>query len=149
MRRLVFELSPPELEREGLVGALRLRLDMVENRSGVEARLHADDLPPLPGKVSEGLYRIALEALNNTLKHAQADTVTIQLGFEGEVVTLAVIDDGQGFDPNAVQNGGLGLTSMQGRADSLGADLSIDSAPDQGTTVRVSLGVRGKMENPQ
>ena len=138
MRLLVFELRPPVLEQEGLVGALRLRLDTVENRSGVEARLYADELPPLPGKVTENLYRITLEALNNGLKHAQAEHVVVRFGFEGEAVTLEVVDDGRGFDPEAARDqGGFGLVSMRERVDRLGGELTIRSVADEGTRVRV------------
>ena len=144
MRLLVFELRPPVLEQEGLVGALRLRLDTVENRSGVEARLYADELPPLPGRVTENLYRIALETLNNTLKHAQAEQVVVRLGFEGEAVTLEVVDDGRGFDPEAARDqGGFGLVSMRERVDRIGGELTIRSAPGEGTRVRVIVGTRG------
>jgi signal transduction histidine kinase len=143
MRLLVFQLRPPVLEAEGLFGALRLRLEMVENRSGVEARLYADDIPPLPGDVAEELYRIAIEALNNALRHAQADNITVKLELVGEVVGLEVSDDGQGFDPaTIIGQGGLGTTSIQERANELGADLTIDSALGQGTTVRVAVTIR-------
>jgi PAS domain S-box-containing protein len=144
LRLLVFELRPPVLEQEGLVGALRLRLDAVENRSGVEARLYADELPPLPGKVTENLYRITLEALNNGLKHAQAEHVVVRFGFEGEAVTLEVVDDGRGFDPEAARDqGGFGLVSMRERVDRLGGELTIRSGPDEGTTVRVVVQMQG------
>ena len=68
MRLLIYELRPPVLERDGLVGALRKRLDAVEKRSGVEARVVMDDLLELPVPVEVELYRIAQEALNNALK---------------------------------------------------------------------------------
>jgi signal transduction histidine kinase len=141
MRLLVFQLRPPVLEQEGLANALRLRLDAVESRAGMEAHLEAEETPPLPEEVIEGLYRIALEALNNALRHAKAATVTVKLQSEGDVVTLEIIDDGQGFDLEAVKNGqgGLGLINMQERASNLGTDLSIESAPDQGTKVRVTV----------
>jgi signal transduction histidine kinase len=140
MRLLVYQLRPPALEQEGLVGALQQRLDAVEKRAGIKARLFTDELKPLPAPVSHGLYWIAQEALNNAVKHAQANTVTVYIRLEGETVSLEVVDDGQGFDPEAVRNGGgMGLVSMRERAAQLGGDLAIDSAPDQGTRVRVSV----------
>ena len=95
----------------------------------------------LPEGVIDGLYHIAQEALNNALKHAEADAVTVTIRSDGETVTPEVVDDGQGFDTEAVDNGGgMGLESMRERAAQLGADLVIDSAPGEGTRVRVSVG---------
>jgi PAS domain S-box-containing protein len=141
MRLLVFELRPPVLEREGLVGALRLRLDTVEHRAGVNARLDVGDLPTLPGNVIENLYRIALEALNNSLKHAGAEQVIVRLWQVGDAIALEVADDGQGFDPTDISDkGGFGLVSVRERVDRLGGELTITSAPGEGTTIRVVLG---------
>jgi signal transduction histidine kinase/ligand-binding sensor domain-containing protein len=140
MRLLVYELRPPVLEKEGLAGALQRRLDAVEKRAGMEARLISDELPPLPDRVVDGLYRIAQEALNNVLKHAEADAVTVTIRSEGETVTLEVLDDGQGFDPEAARDGGgMGLVGMEERAAQLGGLLSIDSIPHQGTKVKATV----------
>jgi len=140
MRLLVFEMRPLILEQEGLVGALQMRLDAVESRSGMEARLYADDLPSLPGEMSEGLYRIAQEALNNALKHAQAENVAVHLDCEHGLLTMQVVDDGQGFDPQAVeQGGGMGLSNMRQRAEQLNGELSINSKPGEGTSIQVHV----------
>lgn len=79
MRLLVYELRPPDLEEEGLLGALHKRLSAVEKRSGVDARLIADDVVNLPRDREEHLYWIAQEALSNALKHAGADRVRIRI----------------------------------------------------------------------
>jgi len=139
MRLLIHELRPPELERDGLVGALRQRLDAVEQRAGVEARLVMDDLIELPARIEEELYRIAEEALNNALKHAAAATVTVRLCLEADMVVLEIADDGRGFDPDvAARGGGMGLINMRERARQIGGCLSIVSAPGRGTTVKAS-----------
>jgi len=140
MRLLVYELRPPALEREGLVGAIQRRLDAVERRAGVRARVLADATIELPRAVEEGLYRIAQEALNNALKHAEATTVTVRIGILDGRVELEVSDDGVGFDCDAIANGGgMGLVSMRERAEELGSALQIASAPGRGTTVSVSV----------
>lgn len=143
MRLFVYELRPPDLEKEGLVGALHKRLNAVEKRSGVEARLLTDGIiGDLPVAVEENLYRIAQEALANTLKHANAQNVLIQLSAQNGYVTLTVRDDGCGFDPSAVgngDNGGMGLVSMRERAEKLSGQLAIESAHNQGTTIRAQL----------
>jgi signal transduction histidine kinase/ligand-binding sensor domain-containing protein len=140
MRLLVFQLRRPVLQKEGLVMALQHRLDAVEKRAGMDARLISDQRPSLSDPVSEELYSITIEALNNTLKHAQADKVTITIQSDERGLELEVRDDGQGFDPQTAQNsGGMGLVSMAERASILGGDLTIDSNPDQGTSIRVSV----------
>jgi signal transduction histidine kinase len=139
MRLLVFQLRRPVLQKEGLVMALQHRLDAVEKRAGMDARLIYDQLPRLSDSVSEEVYSITIEALNNTLKHAQADTVTITIrsSDEGEV-DLEVHDDGRGFDTETANNsGGMGLANMAERAAKLGAKLTIDSSSDHGTSIRI------------
>jgi signal transduction histidine kinase/streptogramin lyase len=142
MRLLIFQLRRPVLETEGLLMSLQFRLDAVEKRAGVDARLIADPLPHLSHSVSEELYSITIEALNNALKHAQADKITITIRSDGREVYLEVRDDGRGFDPQTASNGGMGLVNMAERAEKLGADLIINSSTDQGTSIRVIVPVR-------
>ncbi len=141
MRLLLFELRPPILEEEGLTAALQIRLEAVERRSGLEITLNVEgDDCCLPSKVEDGLYRIALEALNNTLKHAQAKGVKVHLRKEPERVTLEIADDGIGFDPATVRaKGGMGLQGMEERAAMLGGRLTVRSKPEEGTVVRVEV----------
>ncbi len=140
MRLLIYQLRPPLLERQGLVGALQQRLDAVEDRAGVETRLLVDAGIRLSALVEAELYRIAQEALNNALKHASATTVTVRLYAQAENVILEVTDNGCGFEAEIVSGGGgLGLQSMSERAGRLGATLAVLPAPGGGTQVKVSL----------
>ena len=140
MRLLVYQLRPLVLEKEGLVGALQGRLDAVEKRAGMEARLFSDQLPPLPDDVSEGLYRIAQEALNNALKHADANFITVNIRNDGANVTLEIVDDGCGFDPQTAESiGGMGLVNMKARTAQLGGHMEIDSTLDNGSNVIVTI----------
>lgn len=142
MRLLIHELRPPMLEQEGLVGAVRKRLDAVEKRVGVEARVVMDDFVELPASLEEGLYWITQEALNNALKHAAAKKESVRMYVEGEMLVLEVVDDGQGFDLDAAKHrGGMGLASMGERAREMRGTLTIRSAPGQGTTVKVIVPV--------
>jgi len=143
MRLLVYELRPPPLEREGLVGAIQQRLGAVERRVGVKAHLLVDDTVRLPAPVEEGLYRIAQEALNNALKHAMATSVTVRIRVVDEHVELEVADDGIGFDPaTAGSRNGMGLANMQERAKRLGGAVQVVSAPGKGAKVIVSVKVQ-------
>ncbi len=141
MRLLIFELRPPVLEREGLVAALQARLEAVEARGDIEAELLVAGTSQLPPEVEAVLYRVAQEALNNIIKHAQAHHIVIHLCQEPGRVVLEVSDDGIGFDPASVhQHAGLGLRGMQERVQSIGGDLELQTTPGQGTRVRVQIG---------
>jgi signal transduction histidine kinase/putative methionine-R-sulfoxide reductase with GAF domain len=142
MRLLLFELRPPVLEQEGLVAALQTRLEAVERRSGLatELKVSGPETLKLPAKIEDGLYRIAQEALNNALKHAQATQVKVQLSHDVQQVSLEISDNGCGFDPTTIrQRAGLGLRGIEERAKQLGAQLVIKSEPHYGTNIRVEV----------
>jgi len=140
MRLLVYELRPSALESEGLVGALEQRLETVERRAGIQARFEVQGERALTPDLEQELYHIAQEALNNALKHAYASTVKLTLRCVGESVVLEVSDNGQGFDPKAQgDHGGLGLVGMRERARRIGGQLTIQSAPGEGTTITVEV----------
>ncbi len=144
MRLMIHELRPVALEREGLVGALQRRLDTVEKRTGIQARLlvhgQAGGHLRLPTQVEEELYRIAQEALNNSLKHAHATAVTIRIRNQDDQTEIEIEDNGVGFDPESVSDrGGIGLASIQERAEKLGGMLSIQSEPNQGARITVAV----------
>lgn len=145
MRLLIYELRPPVLETEGLVGAIQQRLETVERRAGLRARLLVEDEVELPPAVEAQLYRIVQEALNNVLKHAGARQVTVAL--RGPAVAgpgqieLTVGDDGRGFNGGAPR--GIGLASMEERAAAIGGTTTIVGVPGAGTTVTVRVPIRG------
>jgi signal transduction histidine kinase len=140
MRLLIFELRPSILEEAGLVGALQARLEAVEARSGFQTVFQVEGERHLPPSVEAELYRVAQEALNNVLKHAQAKQVTVHLQFDEERFCLAIQDDGIGFDlETARQSGGLGLHSMEERVQQIGGNLILETAPGKGTTLRIEV----------
>ena len=157
VRLLIYELRPTELEEEGLVGALYRRLETVEQRAGIQIRLLISDdagrpypvasegregmvdFYRLPVPVEHGLYRIAQEALNNSLKHSRATAVSLSILLGRSTLSLEVKDNGRGFDAQHAQQVavGFGLSSMKERAENLGGRLVIVSTPEGGTAVRV------------
>jgi signal transduction histidine kinase len=140
MRLLIFELRPPVLEQAGLIAALEARLEAVEGRSGLETKFDAEGLDWLAPDIEEGLYRIAQEALNNALKHAQAQRITVHLWQDKRTVMLEIADDGIGFDPTSARTqGGMGLFGMEERAARLGGRLTVRSQPGLGTGVKVEI----------
>jgi signal transduction histidine kinase len=139
MRLFIHQLRPPILEEEGLVNALDLRLAAVEGRSDVQVRLQADPDLRLPLSLETTLYQIAQEALNNILRHAQAEAITVTLRGQNGRFTLTIEDDGCGFDPDMVDNGHLGLNNMRARAKEIDADFEIITAPNAGTSIKVMV----------
>jgi nitrate/nitrite-specific signal transduction histidine kinase len=140
MRLLIFELRLPMLKTEGLVAALQARLEAVEARSGLGTDLTVEGDGQLSAEAEEGLYRIAQEALNNVLKHAQASSVSVRLHQNDRTVTLEIEDDGIGFEPSAArEQGGFGLRGMEERTARLGGELTVLSRPGAGTCIRVEV----------
>lgn len=139
MRLLIFELRPPVLEEEGLVTALQTRLEAVEARSGIHADFHTSGERRLPLSLETELYRIAQEALTNVVKHARAKQINISLRFDEAQVCLEIEDDGVGFDTAVGHSGGMGLRGIQERVEKIGGDLLVQSAPGQGTILRITV----------
>ena len=137
LRRLVFELRPPALEREGLAAAIRVYLRTAFDKGPdytVADRL--DDEPPI--EVREIAYRVAQEALANVRKHANARHVSVTVEPHEQGIRVTVTDDGAGFDPTELdmtRPGHLGTTTMRERTALAGGWCTIDSAPGHGTTV--------------
>jgi PAS domain S-box-containing protein len=135
MRLFLFQMKPVDLEHKGLVAALNERLAAVEGRANIKARVLADENIYLSLEKETILYNIALESLNNIMKHANARSVTILLKRRKASVILEVVDDGCGFDPKTAGQGGMGLRIMQERATKVDGKLTIRSAPGKGTKV--------------
>jgi signal transduction histidine kinase len=142
MRLLIFELRPPVLDQEGLVAALRMRLEAVEGRANLQTEFTVEGVSKLAPFVEQALYRIAQEALNNALKHAHARRITVLLQQVQTRVRLEISDDGIGFDPVTVHDkGGLGLLGIEERVAQLGGRLMLQSVPGAGTQLRVEIGL--------
>jgi signal transduction histidine kinase len=161
MRALLAELRPPEglaiaaapvaaalgielVQRDGLAAALRRHLSEVA-RDGLQIHFEARGDMRQPLAQQEALYRIAQEALNNVTKHAQARRVELTLSAIHGATRLTVEHDGRGFTVGAVGapdsrlRGGCGLRTMRERAEALGGQVRIISAPGHGTIVDVTI----------
>jgi signal transduction histidine kinase len=140
VRRLAVELRPAALDDFGLVPAIERLRDTVEEQGGlsvdVQSPLGDERLPP---ETETALYRIVQEALINVLKHAAATRVTVRLSRSGKTVALVVQDDGNGFDPASVRDGGLGLVGMRERVALLGGRLTVESSEGGGTLLKAEV----------
>ena len=143
MRLLVYELRPLALSETSLIEAIRHRLDAVETRSGVKThmQIEGDAETQLPEEVEEAVFRIAQEALNNALKHAHATEITVRfrLPSQNGRLELEITDNGVGFDNVTGKHGGLGLSGIQERAQRISAAATIETAPGDGTCVRLIM----------
>ena len=142
LRLLIFELRPPLLEEAGLAGALQSRLESVEGRVGVATELEVAAEKSLSANIEAELYAVSMEALNNVLKHAQADQVTVILDYDQQRCRLTIRDNGLGFDLEAAQTGGgFGLRMMVERVERIGGTMTLDTSPGKGTIVTVEVTV--------
>ncbi|MEU7002875.1 GAF domain-containing sensor histidine kinase [Nonomuraea sp. NPDC046570] len=139
LRAVIVELRPAELDRHGLAETLGRQVRLLDRLHPAAVTFEADTLPDLRSEVEVAVLRVAQEAVHNALRHARADLVVVRLAREGGRVVLTVSDDGTGFDELAGR--GLGLVSMKERAESVGGGVTVTSARDEGTTVRMEVGV--------
>ncbi|HSI35617.1 MAG: sensor histidine kinase [Phycisphaerae bacterium] len=137
--RAVWDLRDNRDAQEGLVPKL---LDAVAGlRPGAAAQIDVHvtgDARPLPADVENHLLRLALEAVTNALKHAQASRIAVALDYADAAISLKIADDGRGFDPAQLppmSSGHFGVFGMRERAEKLRGALTIDSAPGKGTTI--------------
>ena len=141
LRLMVYELRSSEVLLQGLVSALENRFDLVERRSNKEVEIDLTWLSPLPERIEENLYRITIEALNNSLKHAKASKVRVEFNrMMDNRLLLAIQDNGMGFVvEKALLSGGFGLTTMRQRTDRIGGSFQVISEPGNGTRIEVCI----------
>ncbi|MGF7218044.1 signal transduction histidine kinase [Spirosoma lacussanchae] len=134
------DLRPYALSTFGLVPAVE---DLIQKLNLVnETKLfieHYGDLPPLGDEASVMLFRVLQELLNNALKHAQAQSITVQIMANDETLLISVDDDGQGGHFPEATSTGNGIANIRSRIDYLGGQVMWQSEPDRGTSVMISL----------
>jgi signal transduction histidine kinase len=136
IRRIVYDLRPPALDDLGLVLALHEQATAYQ-QAGLQITIDAPErLPALPAAVEVAVYRIVQESITNVVRHAHARSCVVRLRIDA-CLWVEIQDDGRGLPPN--RRSGVGLTSIRERTAELGGTLTIDSAPDQGTRIRVRL----------
>jgi two-component system nitrate/nitrite sensor histidine kinase NarX len=144
MRTLLMELRPASLVEANLEELLHQLSDSVTGRIGIPVTLTIKGLYELPPDVHTAFYRIVQEALNNIVKHSQANQVMVNLICDsltdegGRKVELRVIDDGIGFDPNDIPLESMGIGIMRERARAIGATLDIESEIERGTDITIN-----------
>ena len=134
-RNLARGFFSPELKAEGLVVALQNLAETVSEQSGIKCVLSGDELIPIhDSTVANQLYRIAQEAVTNSVKHAVANHIDIRLAMDGSELCLSIVDDGVGF-PDRPRSEGLGLHLMRHAAALSGGTFDIRRNGQKGTIV--------------
>lgn len=141
MKALIFELRPESLADEGLVLALAKQAESMQARYDVKVKVRLGAEPDLPFSHKEALFRVAQEAMHNTVKHAKATEAQLSCMVQGTEVVVEVSDDGVGFDPGTDFPGHLGLRSMRERMMQIGGGLQVVSTPGCGTQIRATISV--------
>ncbi len=139
--RMITELRPAALDGSGLPEALRQYVKAWTQHAQIPAEFQVENERALPLPVEEAILRVAQEALANSSRHSQASQVQISLDYEPCAVRLVVADNGVGFDPHTIPPQSFGLRSMRERVTALGGQITIDSAKDRGTTLRIMIPV--------
>jgi signal transduction histidine kinase len=139
MRALIFELRPESLEQEGLITALSKQAASLQARHNIQVRTEFCEEPPFGIDAKETLYRIAREALHNTVKHAQATQVELHLTSRDDGFLLSIRDNGVGFDASGTFPGHLGLKSMRERTARMNGTFEVHSQPGEGTHILVHV----------
>ena len=145
LRRLILDLRPSVLDDMGLVPAVRWYAKTMAERTKTEIEVTNRGIDcRLPDPVETILFRIAQEGLSNVIRHAQASRVVVRLQCDKVTTRLEIEDDGAGFDPTAAlkippTRRGWGLVGIQERVALAGGEFEIESAPNQGTILRVAV----------
>ena len=138
-RRSILDLRAAPLEGRNLAEALT---QLAEEKGSSELTVGVTTIGgarPLPSRVEAGLFRIAQEALSNTISHANAKKVSVTLTTTPEQIALTIEDDGAGFDPDAVPRDRFGLVGLNERARLLGGSLAVNSEPGKGSRIAVHI----------
>lgn len=144
-RRFIRELTPPNLEDEGLGGALRRLATSQWTVQGLEVDVRVSDTVQLPMHLQTALLRIAQGAIANVIQHADASRATITLTLHHDRLSFEITDDGNGFDARQGaaappgRSDSFGIRATRERVEQLGGTVTIDSAPGRGATLVVDL----------
>ncbi len=131
---IISELRPAALEGQGLAGALNDYLATWSQHSRIPTDLQVENEHRLPLETEQALFRVAQEALSNVARHSRASAAVVRLVYDSERVTLAVIDNGVGFDPSTA-NSGFGLQSMRERMAAIQGAVTVQAAPASGAVI--------------
>jgi len=135
-RRSVHALRPQALEKAAFADALQAIIENTAAGTALQTEFQIIGKPhDLSPAVEENLLHIGQEALTNALKHAHATKFNARVSFDSDAIQLELRDNGDGFDVDGINGGGIGLIGMKERADQIGATVKVTSEPGKGTKI--------------
>jgi PAS domain S-box-containing protein len=149
VRDLSLNLRPSVLDDLGLMAALRWLVNSMTSKSGLEIRFESDEIEPrLSKEIETTCFRVAQEAITNVLRHAQASKITVILRKDKDALSLAVSDNGIGFDARSAQarcvsGGSFGLLGMEERVTLSGGRFEVESTLDKGSRIMAHFPLKG------
>jgi PAS domain S-box-containing protein len=147
-RRLISGLRPPILEESGVIAALDYMISEQRQQGGPAIELvHPAEFPRLAAPLEGAIFRTVQECLTNACRHSQSEKVRVEVELADGRVNVEVRDWGVGFDPAQVEGSHFGLQGIRQRAQLLGGAATIESAPGQGTRIRVAFPSLAPIEN--
>jgi signal transduction histidine kinase len=154
IRSMLFTLRPLALETQGLVPALQMLVEKLQERSETQVKIedigHASER--IDANQSAVIFYIIEEALGNSCKHARATLVEVRMWVESQLFVVQISDNGRGFDAEAVlssydSRSSLGMVNMRERAELIDGSLDIRSVADEGTTIMLVVPLRERVES--
>ncbi|WP_424769382.1 sensor histidine kinase [Paenibacillus sp. sgz302251] len=147
MRALLLHLRPVHLDGKNLGQALAILVEELKQKVPMTITLEVDDTIVLKPQAEDHLFRIAQEALSNTLRHSKANTMEIKLLHSGNQVELILQDSGVGFDLEEKKQTSYGLLTMEERVNELGGSLKMISRVGEGTLIHIWVPMDGQRES--
>jgi NarL family two-component system sensor histidine kinase LiaS len=146
MRALLLHLRPVHLDGKNLGQALTVLVDELKQKVPMTITLEVDETIVLQPNAEDHLFRIAQEALSNTLRHSKADSMEIKLIRSGNQVHMSLLDSGIGFDLESKKQTSYGLLTMEERVLELGGSLKMISKPGEGTAIHIWVPADGQRD---
>jgi signal transduction histidine kinase len=141
VRRIATELRPPVLDDLGLIAALEWQLEEFQRRTCVSCNISSNiENIDIKDELTITIFRIFQESLTNIMRHADANSVTVDLKEKDSKLVLRIEDNGKGIPEENINTGkSLGILGMRERARQIGGDLQIFKGPEAGTTVLLTV----------
>ncbi len=139
LREIALNLRPSFFEEMSISDAIRWFGKKFQESLGIEIRVQAQDSIEASSMTKDNIFRIYQEALNNVLKHSDADCVQVMLNQSKGRLSLEIKDNGKGFDCTRAKGNGIGLSTIRERAELLGGIFRMKSSEEIGTTIYIEV----------
>jgi len=124
---------------DDLDSALRREVSRFSNATGIPIQFNTVQIPPLPAPTKETLIRALAESLTNIARHAQAQTVEVNVDIKDKTLLFTIQDDGIGFDSSSIPTGHYGILGIKERVRLINGSFEIQSENGKGTTIRIDI----------